>query len=66
MLMKKCPDCGVAQENDAMFCDACGKLFLAPKRKLSVFCLACFYMHICGNAGSWLFSFLLVNLIRSV
>ena len=40
--MKKCPNCGVSQENDAMFCDACGRPFPAPKRKLSVFCLAGF------------------------
>ena len=42
--MKNCLNCGVPQEDDALFCDACGYPFPAskPKSELSVLCLAGF------------------------
>lgn len=42
--MKKCPHCGVSQQDDALFCDACGHPFPVHKSKsgLSRLCLAGF------------------------
>ena len=55
--MKKCQNCGVAQENDALFCDACGNHFPAPKPKLSILCLAGF---ICSTVATLAVAFLVI------
>ena len=51
MIMKNCSNCGVPQEDNALFCDACGNPFPKPKSNFSKLSLAGFICSLVSLAG---------------